>query len=312
MGATMVKPLVKNGNLLDALPSQATLHVVMLGLDSAGKTTALYRLKFDQYLNTVPTIGFNCEKVQGTIGKAKGVHFLVWDVGGQEKLRPLWRSYTRCTDGILFVIDSVDTERMEEAKMELMRTAKCPDNQGVPVLILANKQDLPNACGAIELEKLLGLNELYSPVPNISILTSSNSSSTVNLIGCSMANQSIIESSSTKRTSSHLHSSMIHIKPALETGDQKDTLTEEALPAFIYSHSYNDPADLDQQTQREVKKCFHNKKHNRASSNSMQFRGWYIQPTCAITGEGLQEGLDALYDMILKRRKINKSQKKKL
>jgi len=35
----------------------------MLGLDSAGKTTALYRLKFDQYLNTVPTIGFNCEKV---------------------------------------------------------------------------------------------------------------------------------------------------------------------------------------------------------------------------------------------------------
>lgn len=54
---------------------------------------------------------------------------MVADVGGQEKLRPLWRSYTRCTDGIIFVIDSVDLERMEEAKMELMRTAKCPDNQ---------------------------------------------------------------------------------------------------------------------------------------------------------------------------------------
>lgn len=53
-----------------------------------------FRLKFDQYLNTVPTIGFNCEKIRG-IGKAKGVSFLVWDVGGQEKLRPLWRSYTR-------------------------------------------------------------------------------------------------------------------------------------------------------------------------------------------------------------------------
>lgn len=57
----------KNSSLLDALPSgQGTLHVVMLGLDSAGKTTALYRLKFDQYLNTVPTIGFNCEKVSLT------------------------------------------------------------------------------------------------------------------------------------------------------------------------------------------------------------------------------------------------------
>lgn len=67
----------------------------MLGLDSAGKTTALYRLKLDQYLNTVTTIGFNCEKVRGSLGKAKGVQFLVWDVGGQEKLRPLWRSYTR-------------------------------------------------------------------------------------------------------------------------------------------------------------------------------------------------------------------------
>lgn len=110
------------GSLFDSINSNQTLQIVMLGLDSAGKTTVLYRLKFDQYLNTVPTIGFNCEKIRGT-GKAKGVQFLVWDVGGQEKLRPLWRSYTRCTDGIVFVLDSVDVERMEEAKIELMRTA---------------------------------------------------------------------------------------------------------------------------------------------------------------------------------------------
>lgn len=54
------------------------MHVCLLGLDSAGKTTALYRMKFDQYLNTVPTIGFNCEKIRGTVGRAKGVSFLVW------------------------------------------------------------------------------------------------------------------------------------------------------------------------------------------------------------------------------------------
>ena len=79
-----------------------------------------------------------------------GVNFLVWDVGGQEKLRPLWKSYTRCTDGIIFVVDSCDTERLEEAKMELTRTARSPDNAGVPILILANKQDLPGIINIIK------------------------------------------------------------------------------------------------------------------------------------------------------------------
>ncbi|KAK4288963.1 hypothetical protein Pmani_038040 [Petrolisthes manimaculis] len=61
-----------SGGILDALHlTQGTLHIVMLGLDSAGKSTVLYRLKFDQYLNTVPTIGFNCEKVKGLSGRAK-------------------------------------------------------------------------------------------------------------------------------------------------------------------------------------------------------------------------------------------------
>ena len=53
-----------SSSLLESLPNSA-LHVVMLGLDSAGKTTVLYRLKLDQYVNTVPTIGFNCEKIKG-------------------------------------------------------------------------------------------------------------------------------------------------------------------------------------------------------------------------------------------------------
>lgn len=147
-------------SFIDLITNYNTLHIVMLGLDSAGKTTALYRLKFDQYLNTVPTIGFNCEKVKLTNGKAKGTSFLIWDIGGQDKLRPLWRSYTRCTDGIIFVIDSVDDERLEEAKMELMRTAKAPENSRVPILVLANKQDLPGAKDAEEMARLLGLSDL--------------------------------------------------------------------------------------------------------------------------------------------------------
>ena len=80
--------------------------MVTIGLDSSGKTTVLYRLKFDQYVNTVPTIGFNCEKVKGSTGRSKNLTFLIWDVGGQETLRPLWRPYTRATDAIIFVVDS--------------------------------------------------------------------------------------------------------------------------------------------------------------------------------------------------------------
>ena len=146
---------------IDTLPSmKEDYHVVTIGLDSAGKTTVLYRLKFDQYVNTAPTIGFNCEKVRGSIGRSKNLTFLIWDVGGQEKLRPLWRPYTRATDAIIFVVDSCDTdERLEESKLELHRIMRTPDNIGVPLLIIANKQDLPSAKSQNELEKCLGMAE---------------------------------------------------------------------------------------------------------------------------------------------------------
>merc|ERR1719376_1956023 len=85
----------------------------------SGKTTLLYRLKFDQYVSAAPTIGFNCEKI-----RFNGSSFMVWDVGGQDKLRPLWRSYTRCTDGIIFVVDSSREETLEEAKLELQKIYK--------------------------------------------------------------------------------------------------------------------------------------------------------------------------------------------
>lgn len=74
----------------------------MLGLDAAGKTTILYKLHIGEVLSTVPTIGFNVEKVQ-----YKNVMFTVWDVGGQEKLRPLWRHYFNNTDGLVCFVSFV-------------------------------------------------------------------------------------------------------------------------------------------------------------------------------------------------------------
>ena len=136
------------------------LQVAVLGLDAAGKSTVLYRLKFDDYVSTAPTIGFNCERVRGTVGNSRGVTFVVWDVGGQDRVRPLWRSYTRSADGIVFVVDSADVERLEEARLELLRTAKTQEAAGIPVLVIANKQDLLRAWGPAEVERAMGLAEL--------------------------------------------------------------------------------------------------------------------------------------------------------
>ena len=154
-------------------PNLKENHVVMLGLDGAGKTTLLYRLKFDQYINTVPTIGFNCERVRAPppsylqevlvpATSRGGATFLVWDVGGQENLRPLWRPYTRATDGVIFVVDSTDPlERLEEAKLELHAImSRTAENAHVPLLAVANKQDLPLARPIDQVASLLGLSEL--------------------------------------------------------------------------------------------------------------------------------------------------------
>jgi len=139
---------------------EGAVHVAVLGLDAAGKSTVLYRLKFDDYISTVPTIGFNCERVRGTVGNSRGITFVMWDVGGQDRVRPLWRAYTRSADGIVFVVDSADLERLEEARLELSRTAKTPEAAGIPVLVIANKQDLLRALGPGEVERAMGLAEL--------------------------------------------------------------------------------------------------------------------------------------------------------
>ena len=63
--------------------------------DFLGKTTILYKVKLNEQVSTIPTIGFNVE----TVSPCKGLTFTVWDVGGQEKIRQLWRHYYQNTEG---------------------------------------------------------------------------------------------------------------------------------------------------------------------------------------------------------------------
>ncbi|KAJ7209361.1 hypothetical protein O6H91_Y480600 [Diphasiastrum complanatum] len=124
----------------------------MLGLDAAGKTTILYKLHIGEILSTVPTIGFNVEKVE-----YKNVSFTVWDVGGQEKLRPLWKHYFTNTDGLIYVVDSLDRDRISKAKNEFQAIVSDPLMRNCAILVFANKQDMKGAMSAAEVCEALGL-----------------------------------------------------------------------------------------------------------------------------------------------------------
>ncbi|XP_076469873.1 uncharacterized protein LOC143300196 [Babylonia areolata] len=131
-------------------------RILMVGLDAAGKTTILYKIKLNEVVTTIPTIGFNVE----TVTPVKGLTFTVWDVGGQDKIRPLWRHYYENSQGMLYVVDSADKERLAESRDELHGVLQSDEMRGVPVVVLANKQDLPGAAGVSEVAERLEMSKL--------------------------------------------------------------------------------------------------------------------------------------------------------
>ena len=120
------------------------MRILMVGLDAAGKTTILYKLKLGEVVTTIPTIGFNVETVE-----YKNISFTVWDVGGQDKIRNLWRHYYQNTQGLIFVVDSNDKARIDDAKTELHKMLQEEELKDADLLVFANKQDLPHAGSSV-------------------------------------------------------------------------------------------------------------------------------------------------------------------
>lgn len=155
--------------------------------------------------------------------------------------------------------------------------------QGVPVLILANKQDLPGAREPKQIEKLLGLHEL-SPIgpqpihPNISSNCASSTTQYSNSSAANSRNSTMSEGTSNASGSA-----------ADATDGDGDRTNASGMTSTNNSNTSNAIS----------------------STHPQPMKGWFIQPACAITGEGLHEGLEALYDMIIKKRKLNKSHRKK-
>lgn len=135
--------------------SDKEMRILLLGLDNAGKTSCLKKLSDEEISHIMPTQGFNIKSLS-----QEGFKLNVWDIGGQKAIRPYWANYYGNTDALVYVIDSADKKRLEESGIELNLLLEEEKLQGVPILILANKQDLLTAVPAKELAETLNLHNI--------------------------------------------------------------------------------------------------------------------------------------------------------
>ncbi|CAG8609104.1 6632_t:CDS:10 [Ambispora leptoticha] len=142
--------------LHEYLTRKEEFYILMLGLDKAGKTTLLERIK--SIFNGV--VGLSPDKITQTVGLNIGkidlnrARLIFWDLGGQTELRSLWEKYYAECHGIVFVLDSTDKERIEECKQAFERIITNEMLEGIPILMLVNKQDLPNSLKVEEVREI--------------------------------------------------------------------------------------------------------------------------------------------------------------
>eukprot|EP00475_Leptophrys_vorax_P030522 TRINITY_DN45796_c0_g1_i1.p1 TRINITY_DN45796_c0_g1~~TRINITY_DN45796_c0_g1_i1.p1 ORF type:complete len:195 (+),score=37.26 TRINITY_DN45796_c0_g1_i1:38-622(+) len=153
------------GKPFKSLTGKKEIHILMVGLDAVGKTTILYKLKLglSAVVTTIPTIGCNVEAVEH-----KNTRFTIWDVGGQDRIIHLWKHYYPNTQGIIFVVDSTDVEKIDNssgternsAAEVLQRMLADDELKDAVLLVFANKQDLPQAMSVNDVTERLGLNAI--------------------------------------------------------------------------------------------------------------------------------------------------------
>lgn len=133
------------------------MRIVILGLDGSGKTSILNSMRglTTQSTPPIPTIGFNVESLE-----YENLVITLWDVGGQHKFRNIWKHYYHNVQAVIFVIDSSDRLRFEEAKKELSKIVNEKELKDELFLIYANKQDIDGCASVEELTDILSLQKL--------------------------------------------------------------------------------------------------------------------------------------------------------
>lgn len=127
----------------------------MVGLDAAGKTTILNQVKMGETVKTLPTIGLYVQTLD-----YKNLNLIVWNLGGASKMRVLYKHYYKNTEGLIFVVDSNDRERIEEAAEEFKKMLDEEELKDCAILVMANKQDLNGALSSDEVTEQLGMDKL--------------------------------------------------------------------------------------------------------------------------------------------------------
>lgn len=147
------------GRFFPATPHQN--GIVMMGLDGSGKTTLLRNLRLGEFVSTYPTIGFQVDTMS-----YQDLIFYMWGIGGNDKIRPLWRHYWRRCQALIFVLDSTDRESLDNPDVifnvrdQLERLYPEEEIKAWPILIYASKQDLPNAMTVQEIDERLHINRV--------------------------------------------------------------------------------------------------------------------------------------------------------
>jgi ADP-ribosylation factor-like protein 8 len=122
------------------------MELTILGLQNAGKTTLVNLISTGDFTDDrIPTVGFNMRRVQ-----KGGVTLKIWDLGGQARFRTMWERYCRGVSAVVFVVDAADAERFETARIELHDILARPALADIPILVLANKCDLPGAVKSVD------------------------------------------------------------------------------------------------------------------------------------------------------------------
>ncbi|KAF8563001.1 hypothetical protein P879_09588 [Paragonimus westermani] len=133
------------------------IYLIILGLDNAGKTTATRSIKGLSSDLVAPTIGF--DRIEFSIDK---YNVNLYDLGGGRNIRDIWQTYFAEVHGVIFVVDSVASERLKECRMVLAKLLAHPSISGKPVLLLANKRDSADALDESELIDTLQLDDLVN------------------------------------------------------------------------------------------------------------------------------------------------------